>query len=273
MEAEGAAVNSQACWYPWEAGTGRERGVTKGTGHRAAGSQPRYLCVTLSPAWPLPNGESCTQGPAPRCDNSPRAETPQRADLVYGTARVPRPHRAHVPARTPGALPPLQTGKGAPGCTGEAQTRARAVQRGAGPAVCPRAPNIRHPYTDAPMASQGGRAEWPGRVPSTDTRGQRGRPPWGRTGAQGAGSKLTSPRPGRGSWVRQPPLQVVPLNCPQTPPGCLAGLRRRVGGEGGIPGETPPVPQQPGGPGGAQSLRLAQTVSLEQEKEMILVSF
>lgn len=139
--------------------------------------------------------------------------------------------------------PRLQTRKGAQGRTGDAQTRARAAQRGA--------PNTRHPYTDPPTASQGGRAELPAQTPG----GQRGRPPWGRTGAQGAGSKLTSPRPGRGSWMQRPPLQVVPLNCPQTPPGCLAGLCRRVGGEGGIPGETPPVPQQTGGPAGAQSLR------------------
>lgn len=90
-------------------------------------------------------------------------------------------------------------------------------------------------------------------------------------GVAGAGSALTSPGPGRGSCVPRPPLQAVPSTGPR--PGGEQPRwqpRRKVGGKGGIPGESPPAAWHLEA-GGARAHGLLEPVS-SAGRETILVS-
>lgn len=90
------------------------------------------------------------------------------------------------------------------------------------------------------------------RVPGTDTQCPAVTPTVGTDGSAGSWkhAHLSAARQGLLGETAFPPGSPPKLS--PAPPGCLPRQWRRVSGEGGIPGETPPVPQQPGGQGGPE---------------------
>lgn len=100
-----------------------------------------------------------------------------------------------------------------------------------------------------PPAGQGGRVQSSG----PDTRCPAATPTVETDGSAGSWqhAHLSKARQGLLGEATSPPGSPPELS--PAPPGSLPRLWRRVSGEGGIPGETPPVPRQSGGQGGPKT--------------------